>query len=119
MLQAKEDSGAKVPAPAESLLVTQPAVPMHVQVTFTTAPAEFTLKSLGEEVWKEAAPGLEIGKDLEIKFPKEGVDLDFAIAWPEQTRGAARVRLTDPKGRVLEKYLWSEGGPVSDVLTFP
>jgi hypothetical protein len=115
---------AEAPPPADPKVAAATPAPapdrqtVHLQVSFTTPPTQFRLLSLGVEVWKDEAPGLEIERDLALAFPKEGVDLEFQIAWPAETRAAARVRLTDPQGGGHEKLVWGTG-PTTEVLTFP
>jgi hypothetical protein len=87
-------------------------------MNFTTPPARFSVLSLGKEVWTDSAPAAEAEHDLSLVFPKEGVDLQFDLAWPDGTRAAARVRLTAPDGTTYEKFIWGEGA-ASEVLTFP
>ena len=58
-------------------------------------------------------------RKLQLAFPKEGIDLQFQIEFPEATTLAAvRVRLNDPDGNALEKSLWGTGR-IDEVLTFP
>jgi len=99
-------------------LVEKPAQPVHLQIDFTTPPKTFRLLSLGKEVWNESAPGETIEHDLTLAYPKEGVDLQFELSWPENVRSSARVRLTDPQGAEHEKGIWGSG-PTTEVLTFP
>ena len=106
------------PAVASAPPATPAAAPITLQLSFTTAPARFAVLSLGKEIWSETAPALEVEHSLTIAWPKEGVDLQFDIAWPVGTRAAARVRLTDPQGGEYEKAVFGEG-PATEVLTFP
>ncbi len=92
---------------------------IHLQLTFTLPASSFKVLYLGKEIWSESAPGADLEKDLEVAYPKEGIDLHFQIAWPDDAPLAAvRVRLTDPSGETHEKSLW-EKGPADEVLTFP
>ncbi len=105
---------AAQPAPALAV-----AKEIELQLTFTTQPRSVRVLHLGKEVWSEAAPTAELERKLQVPFPKQGVDLQFEVAFPENTPLAAmRVRLTDPEGESYEKSLWGEGR-IDDVLTFP
>lgn len=108
------EASAAAPAPAKEAA----AQTVHLQINFTTPPAHFSVLSLGNEVWAESAPAAEVERDLSLVFPKEGVDLQFDLAWPEGTHAAAKVRLTSPDGTDYTKYVWGEG-PASEVLSFP
>jgi hypothetical protein len=89
-----------------------------LQIDFTTPPRELRLLSLGHEIWKQPQPGPTVERDLTLAFPKEGVDLQFELSWPGETKAAARVRFTDPDGETHEKIIWGEGAS-TEVLTFP
>jgi hypothetical protein len=91
---------------------------VQLQVNFTTPPGEFRVLSLGKVVWKEAKPAGQIARELTLAFPKEGIELQVEADWAAGTRGAAQVRLTDPEGLELVKYLFGEGA-ASEVLAFP
>ena len=91
----------------------------HVTIAFTLPPRGVKLRHLGREIWSEANPPGEVGHDLALPWPKEGVDLEFQIDWPaDAPLAAARVRVTDPDGREHEKSIFSKG-PADAVLTFP
>jgi len=114
MLSAGESAPASAPKPP----VVTSAQSVHLQIDFTTPPKSFRLLSLGKEVWSDPAPSDEIEHDLTLAYPKEGVDLQFEVGWPENVRSSARVRLTDPQGVEHEKGVWGTG-PTTEVLTFP
>lgn len=73
---------------------------------------------LGEEVWRETAPGAEIERELRVPFPQEGIELQFEVAWPEETLGAMRARLTTPDGTEMDRSVWGKGA-VTEVVSFP
>lgn len=92
---------------------------IELQLSFTTAPKSVRVSHLGKEVWSDAAPAAEIERKIALPFPKEGVDLEVAIEFPDGAPLAAmRARLTDPAGETYEKSLWGTGR-IEDVLTFP
>lgn len=96
-----------------------PTQEIELQLSFTTAPKSVRILHLGREVWSDAAPAVEIERKLQVPFPKEGVDLQFEVEFPDGAPLAAmRVRLTDPAGEIHEKSLWGTGR-IDDVLTFP
>ena len=90
-----------------------------LQLTFTTAPKALAVRHLETDVWTEPSPTAEMEHEVQIPYPKQGVDLQFHIEWPEDSAwAAARVRLTDPDGEIREKTVWGKGA-VDEVLTFP
>src|SRR4051812_19244248 len=96
MLRADtEPAGVAVAPPPEK---RAEAAKVQLQVNFTTPPSEFRVRSLGAEVWKATKPGEAIERELTLAFPKDGIELQVEADWPEGTRAAARVRLTDPEG---------------------
>ncbi len=90
-----------------------------LHLTFTTRPKKLRVLHLGKEVWSAASPSEELEQKLQLPYPKEGIDLQFQVQFPEGAPVAAmRVRLTDPAGETHEKTLWGTG-TIDDVLTFP
>jgi len=107
--------------PAEAAAAAPAAAPKAVvlQVTFTTSPASFTVKHLGREVWAETNGAASVERKLEIPYPAEGVELQFAAAFPEGAPlTAVRLVLTDPDGEAHEKSLWGSGS-LDEVVAFP
>ena len=92
---------------------------IELQLSFTTVPKAVRVLYLGKEVWSDAAPAAEIERKLRVPFPKQGVDLQFEVEFPDGSPlGAMRARLIDPAGETHEKSLWGTGR-IDDVLTFP
>lgn len=91
--------------------------PVHLQVSFTAAPAQLRVLSLGEVVWTETMPAPEVERDLTVAFPKEGIELEVDVDWPEGATNAAKVVLTDPEGVQHAGFVWGSG-KTTEVLTF-
>jgi len=103
-------AGAATPVPVKEI---------ELQLSFTIVPKTVRVLHLGKEVWRDAAPAAEIERKLRVPFPKEGVDLQFEVEFPEaKPLAAMRARLTDPAGETHEKSLWGTGR-IDEVLTFP
>jgi len=112
-------TGGSPLATAAAVATPVPVKEIELQLSFTAVPKTVRVLHLGKEVWSDAAPAAEIERMLRVPFPKEGVDLQFEIDFPENAQLAAvRVRLTDPAGETHEKSLWGTGR-IDDVLTFP
>jgi hypothetical protein len=107
--------------PQAAVVISSPTEKKAIglQLTFTAVPKSLTVRHLEAEVWTEPAPAAELEHEIQIPFPKQGVDLQFHLEWPDEAVwSAARVRLTDPDGEVHEKTIWGKGA-VDEVLTFP
>ncbi len=114
-LTTKPAQADAMPAPAPESVVGE----IELQLSFSSNPRTVRVSHLGKEVWSDAAPEPEVASKLAIPFPKEGVDLQFEVVFPDvESLAAMRVRLTDPAGETHEKSLWGTGR-IDDVLTFP
>jgi hypothetical protein len=73
---------------------------------------------LGQVVWDgtDDSTDKEITKDLDIDFPKEGIDLAVDVTWETKGLAAAEISAT-VDGSELHKTLWGQGS-ASDVVTF-
>lgn len=105
------------PPAAETVSAAATLNDIRLQLTFTTAPTELAVLHLGKVVWSEPSPGPEIARTLHIPYPKEGVDLQFQMQFPDAL-AAMRIRLTDPDGTERAKTIWGRGA-VDEVVTFP
>lgn len=93
--------------PAEVRLV-------KVQITFSEPPESFAIRHLGEVVWQEENPSREISRELKLRWPVEGVDLQVFARWRDSVRWqAVRIRVVDEG----DKTLWAQG-ELEDVVTF-
>jgi hypothetical protein len=84
----------------------------------TTAPCRFQVSYLGKVVWEGTDDSVdqEITKDLDIDFPKEGIDLAMDVTWETKGLAAAEISVT-VDGSEMHKTLWGQGS-ASDVVTF-
>ncbi len=114
LLSAGETGRGGVPVPVQKV---EQKRPVHLQVSFTAAPAALRVLSLGEVVWTETMPAVEVERDLTVAFPKEGIELEFDVDWPEGATNAAKVVLTDPEGVEHAGFVWGSG-KTTEVLTF-
>jgi len=105
-----------------AVMVTPAATPppaKHVQMALrSTSPFRFQVSYLGQVVWEGANDSAEkeSTKDLNIDFPKEGIDLAVDVTWATQGLAAAEISVT-VDGTEMHKTLWGEGS-ASDVVTF-
>ena len=114
-LTRPEETVAAVPAPV--VAPEKKAIELHL--TFTTVPKSFTVRHLENDIWKETAPQADMDKSISLDYPREGIDLQFHIEWPDDVPASAmRAQLTDPAGDTHDKSLWGKGA-TDDVLTFP
>ena len=108
-----------VAAQSEPQLSTQT---LQLQLKFTHAPRNFQLLHLGKAVWAVPASikgAVAFQTDLKIPFPREGVDLELKVQWPENTpETAVRLELKTPDGTLTGKTVWGYG-TIDEILTFP
>ena len=94
-----------------------PAKEVHLSVRTTATPCRFQIAFLGKPLWAGDASTADLGKDFEIDFPKEGIDLAIDATWETQALSAIEISVSLPDGGVIAKTLWGQG-TASDVLTF-
>lgn len=90
---------------------------IHLQLSFTQVPTSFRVLFLGKEIWNETKPATEISHDLSLRYPKEGIDLEFQIDWPGDAPSAMRVQFQNPSGQDVDKTVWGKG-QTDEVVTF-
>jgi hypothetical protein len=103
--------------PPELSVVSAAPKQVHLAVRTTAIPCRFQIAFLGKILWAEAAETPELGKDFNIDFPKEGIDLVVDATWETKALAAIEVTLSLPDGSAIHKTLWGQG-TASDVLTF-
>jgi hypothetical protein len=92
---------------------------INLHLTFTNVPKSFVIRNVGQEIWKGAAPEVDMEQEVTTDYPDEGVDLQIHVEWPEDgPLSAMRIQLTDPAGDKHEKSIWGKGA-VDEVVTFP
>lgn len=89
-----------------------------MELTFTRPPAAVKILHLGKEIWTATAPEREAEAQLQVPYPRQGIELVFSVAWPEGEPAAMRVRLEDPTGETQERTIWGSG-ETTEVLSFP
>ncbi len=105
-----------VPAPVQSAEQGKKAS-VELQLSFTAIPTSVRVLHLGEEIWSTSTPAEEMQQQLNLEYPKEGVDLEFIVEWPGEALSAMKIVLTDPEGTQHERSLWGRG-TASEVFTF-
>ncbi len=102
-----------------SVLVEEVALKeIKLQLTFTHPASQITVLHLGEEIWRQSHPGLALEQRVRLPFPKDGIELEFRVAWSTEQNAAMRVRLSDPDGKEYARSIWGPG-EVVEVLSFP
>ena len=89
----------------------------YVQCTSTTSPFTFEVSHLGKTIWKGEASESSVARDVQLIFPREGIDLLIDAKRQGQKQNAVKVDLTPEGGDTITKTLWGTTG-VNDVLTF-
>jgi hypothetical protein len=92
---------------------------VRVELVFTAPPRRVEIKHLAQVIWSKDAPGPRDEYELELPWPKEGVELAFVIEWPENAPlSAMRATITDPGENKIERTIWARG-KAEKVLNFP
>ena len=119
------------PAPAAGAAALEPtapakAAPVELEVDFAPAPADFSIKNLGQQVLAGVGPQAHFTGRWDDAAPAEGVDLVVQARWTSLTSGegagpaAMRVVALFPDGRRIEKSFWSgANGALAEVFTLP
>jgi hypothetical protein len=103
--------------PPEQPVILSAAKQVHLAMRTTAVPCRFKITFLGKTLWAEEATTPELGKDFDIEFPKEGIDLVVDAAWDTQALAAIEITLSLPDGTAMHKTLWGQG-TASEVVTF-
>ena len=103
--------------PPEQPMVSSAPKQVHLAVRTTAVPCRFQITFLGKTLWVEDASTPELGKDFDIDFPKEGIDLVVDAIWETKALAAIEIALSLPDGTAMHRTLWGRG-TASDVLTF-
>jgi hypothetical protein len=90
---------------------------VHLVVTSTTVPFTFEISNLGKTIWKGEAVESSAARDVQMKFPPEGIDLLIDVKWQDEKQTAIKVDVKAEGGDTISKTLWGTT-KVSDVLTF-
>ena len=105
-------------AASGTAVISPPSSTKHAQLSIrsTAAPFRFQIEFLGKVLWAESSSSPELSKEVDIDFPKEGIDLAVDGSWDSQELVALEVSVSLPDGATLEKTLWGRGR-ISDVIT--
>ena len=99
----KQDQPRSVAAAPENELV--------VRLDFSPPPRDFQLQHLGRTLLEGRGPQTSFSTPWRIALPKEGADLALRATWPTEGQSsaatAARLRVTFPGGRVVDKTYWT------------
>jgi hypothetical protein len=105
------------PGPAPEVSGTTGASALvQIALQSTKKPFHFEIDHLGKPVWAGDAEGNEVETEIELPFPKEGVDLLVNASWADSGPAALKVEVTPEAGGVTTKVLWGNGS-ASDVFT--
>jgi hypothetical protein len=117
--QPEGDGGpapSAAPDPAETANATLQKLPLVL--SFTRMADTIELQHLGKTVWSKDRPALREEVDLNLFFPKEGIELGVTVKWAGQDLAALRLQLTAPDGTELDRSAWG-AETIETVLSFP
>ncbi len=90
---------------------------VHLTITSTSIPFRFTVSHLGKVIWEGECNESSRSKDLDLAFPREGIDLLVEATWPMEKLTAVRLEVTRDDGAPIAQSLWGTAR-VNDVMTF-
>lgn len=87
-------------------------------LTFSKPALRVELRHLGKVVWSREGPGIKETGELNVAFPKEGVELGVRVEWLGVEEGALRLQATSPAGVGMDRSVWG-AGLVDEIVSFP
>ena len=116
-LQREASHVAVAQSPA---VLPEPAAPSRLPLilTFSQKAVRAEVRYAGKSLWVLEHPGLREAGELQITFPKEGVELVVSVEFEGEAQGALRLQLTAPDGNEYDRSLWG-ARTVEAVIPFP
>jgi len=115
-----EREAAQVEAARAPATVLEAAAPsrLPLMLTFSQKALRAEIRYAGKSLWTLEHPGLRESCELQIPFPKEGVELLVSVEFEGEAQGALRLQLTAPDGNEYDRSLWG-ARTVEAVIPFP
>ncbi len=117
-----QTDGNGSPAPVDAPEFTEAANAtlqiLPIVLSFTRMAERVELRHLGMTVWSKERPGLRERVELNLPFPREGIELGVTVKWPGEDLAALRLQLTTPDGTDLDRSAWGSD-TMEAVLSFP
>jgi len=116
----QREAAQVVAAQTPAAPLAEAAVPsrLPLTLTFSQKALRVELRYAGKSVWTLAHPGFHEVAELQIPFPKEGVELAVSVEFEGEAQGALRLQLTAPDGSEYDRSLWG-ARTVEAVIPFP
>jgi hypothetical protein len=114
--EAAEAAAVEVAAAGAHLDETKARMPLVL--TFSQAAQRVELRHLGAVVWAKENPGASETVELNLPFPKQGLELGVSVVWPGENAAALRLRLTSPEGVEWDRTVWGDAS-VETIVPFP
>src|SRR4029077_5782289 len=76
---------------------------VHLVLTSTSFPFTFEVSHLGKTIWKGEATESNVGRDVKISFPPEGIDLSVDAKWQSDKQAAVRLDVAADNGETMTK----------------
>ena len=115
-----EREAAQVEAARAPATVLEAAAPprLPLMLTFSQKALRAEIRYAGKSLWLLEHPGLRESCELQIPFPKEGVELLVIVEFEGEAQGALRLQFTAPDGNEYDRSLWG-ARTVEAVIPFP
>lgn len=88
------------------------------EITFSRPARFFELRQYGTVLWRVEAPGGREARKLEVDFPAEGTDFQFAAEFEGGEVSAVRFKIEVEGGEAFERSLWG-GSKLEGVVSVP
>ena len=119
LLRKLTRADAVPPAPKIEVVAPATRARLALALTFSTPAKRAAILHLGREVWSKSQPDLAEEAEIDLRWPKEGVEVRVVVEWPADAPASAmRVKLTDPAGTEHDRSIWGRGS-TAKVLKFP
>jgi hypothetical protein len=90
---------------------------VHLRIASTSVPFRFAISHLGKVIWEGECNENSRSKDLDLVFPREGIDLLVEATWPMEKLTAVRLEVERGADPPIAQTLWGTAR-IDDVVTF-
>jgi hypothetical protein len=115
LTQSAQETSERAAAVSASRAAT---AKLPLVLTFSKGAKKIELNHLGVLVWSRVNPSLSETLELNLPFPKEGLELGVSVFWGDEAPAALRLQLTSPDGIELERTVWGNAS-LETIVPFP
>jgi len=89
-----------------------------VTLTFSHQASRAEIRHAGKAVWVIERPKADESCELQLPFPKEGIELGVTVEFEGDAYNALRLQLTGPEGTLYDRSVWG-AHTVEAIVPFP